>query len=61
MTVIKGFEIDQLVLNRAPQPFNENVVITPSSSVHRDLYLSLLKRLCEGVRRELSTLKIVGF
>ncbi len=52
----EGMQVDALVLQRAPQPFNEDVVEEAAASIHRDAYPGLLQLLCPRPRRELGGL-----
>src|SRR5438477_12824901 len=51
-----AFEIDILVLERAPQPLDEHIVHPPAAAVHRDLDTGLGKPAGEGHAGELAAL-----
>src|SRR5712691_2254922 len=50
----EGVQIDALVLQRAPQPLDEDVVEEPTASIHRDAYPGLSQPLRPRPRRELA-------
>ena len=41
----EGMQIDALLLQRAPQPFDEDVVEEPAAPVHRDTHPGLFQSL----------------
>src|SRR5438552_2473505 len=51
-----ALEIDVLMLQRAPQPLDEDIVHPPAAAVHRDLDASLSERASEGRAGELAAL-----
>ena len=57
----EGMQVDALVLQRAPQPFDEDVVEEPAASIHRDAYPGLLQPLRPRPRRELAALDALLF
>ncbi len=53
---LEGLEIDALVLQRAPQSLDENVVHPASLAVHGDPHAGVLQDLREGQAGELAAL-----
>ena len=49
-------QVDLLVLDRPPQPFDEHVVESAAATIHRDRHTSLFQSAREGRRRELRSL-----
>ncbi len=43
-----GMQIDLLVFDRAPQPFNKDIVPPRSLAIHADGDFSILQDLCES-------------
>src|SRR5207244_5898274 len=54
--VAVALEIDVLMLERAPQPLDEDVVHPAAAPIHRDLDASLSERASEGRAGELAAL-----
>ena len=52
----EGMQIDALVFERAPQPFDENVVEEPATAIHRDRHAGLSQALRPRPRGELAAL-----
>ena len=51
-----GAQVDLLVLQAPPQPFDEHVVEPAALDVHRDRHVVLLENAREGLRGELGSL-----
>src|SRR6185369_14169797 len=51
-----AFEIDVLVLERPPQPLDEDIVHPPATPVHRDFDAGALQPAGEGLAGELAAL-----
>jgi len=51
-----GMQIDFLVFDRSPQPFNKDIVPPGSFAIHADGDLGILQNLREGQRGELRSL-----
>ncbi len=49
-------QVDLVVLDRAPEPFDENIIETPALAVHRELHAAGEQWLGEFCRGELATL-----
>ena len=49
-------QVDALILQRAPQPFDEDVVEEPAPPVHRDSHPGLFQALRPSPRRKLAAL-----
>jgi len=52
----KRVKVKEGVLKRPPQPLYENIVLTPSSSIHAHGDAVALKQTCKGLAGKLSTL-----
>lgn len=52
----EGMQVDALILQRAPQPFDEDVVEEPAPPVHRDSHPGLFQALRPSPRRKLAGL-----
>src|SRR5437899_9612336 len=55
-TLAIALEIDILMLQRAPQPLDEDIVHPAAATIHRDLDASLSERASEGRAGELAAL-----
>src|SRR5262245_15484842 len=51
-----ALQVDVLVLERAPQPFDEHIVHPPAASIHRDAHAGSHQRAGEGGAGELAAL-----
>ena len=51
-----GVGIDLFIFDRSPQPFNKDIVMRPSSTIHTDLDARLRQTTGEGEAGELRTL-----
>ena len=47
---LEGMEIDALILQRAPEPLDEDIVHPPAPAVHADADLGLAQHAGEGLR-----------
>ena len=56
LAILEGSEIDALVLDAAPEPFHEDVVMVAAFAVHADPDAMLFENTCEGLTGELGTL-----
>lgn len=54
--ILEGSEVDALVLDAAPEPFHEDVVMVAALAVHPDPDAMLLENACEGLTGELDAL-----
>ena len=52
----EGMQVDALIFQRAPQPFDEDVVEEPAAPVHRDPHPGLFQAMRPRPRRELAAL-----
>ena len=46
--IVKSMQVDALVLDRAPQPFNEDVVPVTALAVHADAYVMSFQDIGES-------------
>jgi hypothetical protein len=54
LPIFKRLQVNQFVLDRSPQPLNEDVVMTTSSPIHANLYTNRFETLRERFRGELA-------
>ena len=52
----KRVKVYVVVFERPPQPLYENIVLTPSSSIHANGDAVALKQICKGLAGKLSAL-----
>jgi len=52
----KGPQVKILILERPPQPLNENVILDSATAIHADGYFVLFQKVSEGPTGELSPL-----
>lgn len=60
-SIREGHEVDARVLDVAPEPFHEDVVMLAASAVHADPDAMIFENTCEGITGPLcSGLKVSG-
>jgi len=49
-------KIDLFILDCPPQPLNKDIIINPATTIHADLYLTVLKKTCKFLAAKLHSL-----
>ena len=52
--VAKRPQIKILILERPPQPLDENIVLDSATAIHTDVYIMILQQTCKCIAGELS-------
>jgi len=54
--IVKGPQVNILILKRPPQPLNENIILDSATAIHADGYVVLFQKVSEDSTGELSPL-----